>query len=232
MSLGGALLTALIATGAPDAGAVVLARDAQVTGATITLGDLADLSRLPPALRARAKALPIAEMPQGRASMRLAEPFVVARAGALMPALAPWLGVSDGGLINVRLLREGPVAMASAPCMTLRTAVARGAVATADALTPGRCDTALIARGFHYDAPTGAALAVRDLKPGEAVTPMAWGVIADAAPGERVYVTTSVGPVRVTRAVETLQPALAGRAVFVRADDGAIFSAPSPERRP
>src|SRR5580658_9654320 len=73
-----------VAEGIPFRPAVILSRP------QVTLGDVANLSLLPPALRPKASSLIVGWLDRG-AEARFSANEVAARARALMPALGPWL---------------------------------------------------------------------------------------------------------------------------------------------
>jgi len=220
----GVVAFGLVAAAAP----VAFQRDVAVRSPAVALGDLADLSRLPAALRGRAAALPIARVPaQGRlvlTSQRLAE-----RARALMPALGPWLAPGTDDAVVVRLAAEAPAPAAkSAPpagCQRVAHPVAAGAIPTVDDLAPATCEAGPAGEAFRYDPAAKAVRATRDLAPGETVAAVPRFAIAGVRPGQRLFLKTRVGPVVVEREVEALQPARPGGQLFVRSLDGAIFPA-------
>src|SRR6185312_1946481 len=75
--------------------------EATVPGPQVALGQIADLSGLPAALRDRAADLPVATVAPGRtlvvSARRLAE-----RARGLLPALSPWLPEAGAGVVRLQ----------------------------------------------------------------------------------------------------------------------------------
>lgn len=112
------LLFALAAGVIAAAGPVAFRTETSVRGDTVRLGDIADLSALPEALRARAIATPVARVREG--SQSLSTRVMAARARAAIPGLSPWLTVEGDDLVHVTSVREATppaprVAVASIP---------------------------------------------------------------------------------------------------------------------
>ena len=233
--LGCVFIAAIYAATLPQAGPVVFAGAAQIDQPRIHLGDIANLSSLPPRLRDRAGSLTIANLPNGRDRMALSRKWTVERARALMPALAPWLTDDTDSAITVRLTKSAQSdADAHIPpsCLEAKRFIPAGSVATVDGFKPTTCDGAHLSRAFGFSASTRSVRTVRDLQSGERVASVPLSELAAVLPGERLYVTTRVGAVRIEREVKTIQPAATGQSLFVRADDGSVFSVPGPRSAP
>lgn len=100
------LLVALIATVAVATNEPMsFVTRAEMTGDIVRLADVADLSALPPALRDRAAAAPVARLRQAEQTLSSRE--VARRARAAVPALAAWLPSGPDQPILVRRL-EAP----------------------------------------------------------------------------------------------------------------------------
>jgi hypothetical protein len=112
------LLLALIATGAvATTGPVTFVERVEIDSEIVRLADVADLSGLPPVLRERAAATPVARL--RFAEQTLSSRDIVRRARASAPALAAWLPSAADRPIHVRWVRnetpaESPVAAAPA----------------------------------------------------------------------------------------------------------------------
>jgi hypothetical protein len=90
------------------------------------------------------------------------------------------------------------------------------------------CKTAATAGVLHYDRRVGLVRAVRDIQRDEVVAAVPGFELASVRPGQKIYISTRVGSVRVQREVEAVQAASDGRRLFVRAADGAVFAVPFP----
>jgi hypothetical protein len=226
MAAGAAILAIGLLAASRPAVHQVEARDIPVSQANVELGDVADLSRVPQALRKRARRLVIAVFPRGRRRMALSERRIAERASAEVPALAPWL--ADGGdrLISVTLADDAPTAAPqAASCLELLHPLAFGAVAAQSDFQPAPCVQLSDGAPLRYDRATRVMRATRDLGKGERLAAPR-GALAEVRPGQKLIVTARVGPVTVERDVVAVQPARSGDAVFVKANDGEIFSAP------
>lgn len=90
--------------------------DAVVVRGPVTLGQVADLSALPIALRGRASDLALMERP-GKATA-IPHRALAGRARSLMPALRPWLGAAQSGVLRFSPhydARPGQLIVAGAP---------------------------------------------------------------------------------------------------------------------
>lgn len=113
---------------------------------------------------------------------------------------------------------------ASEPCMRATRALAVGAVPSAEDLVPADCGQARPATAVRYDRQMRAVRLVRAVQRDEIVPAVPSSVLAAISPGQRLYVAVQVSPVVVQREVIALQPANPGQKLFVRADDGKVFS--------
>lgn len=203
---------------------ISFAREGQIQGRDVPLRAVADLSGLPVGLRTRAADLVVAKLPSDRKRLDLPARYVVERARALMPALAPWLPrASDFAIVVVR---QTPTSSRSQrPCARLRTALRAGAAPLADMVEAAPCPDGKLAAALRYDAETGAPRAVRDLKPGETIPPVLMSSFPVVRSGQNLHVKAVIGPVAIEREVRALQPARAHESLFVRAADGGVFAA-------
>jgi hypothetical protein len=233
MRLGAAALIAMLAATSAQAGPVVFASRVQLSSPRVTLGDIADLSGLPATLSNSAAALELTTVPPGRQEIVLSVQRSAERARALMPALQPWLADVSPGDIDAQVVRPAGLPAASArSCLVVEVALAAGAVATADDFLPDVCNAPPLRGAFRFDAASGTVRAARDLSVGDRVSMVPRADLASVLPGDRLSVTAWVGDVQVTRRVEVVQPAAAGRGVFVRTADNAVFAEPAPEGQP
>lgn len=230
MSPGGVILSCVAACAAlpPTPGRMAFATDVHISQRVVRLGDVADLSTVPVALRARAASLAIADLPVGRNRLTLSTRWSMERARVLMPALTPWLGGGDGSTITVRLVSGPSDRLADpTPCLVLKAALPSGAIAAARDFAPASCERNQAMTALRHDSATGLVRTGRDLQIGDHVAMVPSSELAAILPGERLYLSTQVGPVRIDRQVEAVQPAAQGQAVFVRGDAGPAFSVPA-----
>ncbi|MFI4973088.1 MAG: hypothetical protein ACHP84_00955 [Caulobacterales bacterium] len=212
---------------------IVFAAQSQVSGPAVTLGAIADLSPLPLGLRGRAASLVIALAPHRSDHFKISTRRAAARARALMPALGPWLTDQPDATVGVSVAnrRKAPSGFTET-CFTVVSPVAAGSFAPIDDFGPAICATAPVRRALRYDARSGAVRAGQDLQPGELVAAAPASLLAHVRPGERLTLAARVGPVKVERSVEALQPAVEARGLFVRAVDGQVFSVAEREIEP
>jgi hypothetical protein len=232
MAGGGAIsLILLAAAGAQPE--ISFAPQAMAKGSHVVLADVADLSAIPAALRPAAAALPIAAFAQGQERLVVTRSQLAARVRALMPALAPWLSEPGDGTVVVSRIADAAVpAGAQARCVRLARRVEAGEYFGPSAYSAEPCGPARRATSYRYDARTGAVRAARVLEPGELISAPPRSLSADVEPGQTLYLETRVGPVTLQRKVVALQPSRSGQALFVKAEDGSVFSAPAPGAAP
>ncbi len=228
MAVGGMVLVlAALAAGSAQA-PIAFSRQALVANAEVDLGDIADLRAVPAALCGRAAKLPIALFAPGRAAISFSAGRAAERARALMPALAPWLDISDRRTVTVRRAVPPPAAGRTSACARVQAPVAALAFVTAADLAPSPC-TASAGTVLRYDRATRSLRAARELRVGDTIEAPQAFALAELPPGTKLWIEARSGPVAVRRQVEVVQPASAGRALFVRAADGEVFTAPHPE---
>ena len=223
--------TLILAAGliASAASPVRFAEQVKVERRAVTLGEVADLSGVPVGLRERAAALPVAMLRPGHAWADAPVARLVERARAGLPALAPYLPTTSEGKVRIRLQAAPVPAAAPRRCAVLVNALQADAIPVRADLVATPCGSGPLRQAFRYDAGARAVRAVRDLAVDEVVPAPSASAVPTLRPGQPLYLTATVGPVTVSRAVKTVQAARRGRRVFVRAADGAVFSAPMPE---
>lgn len=227
-----ALILAVAVSAAPQAdhGRVAPRFEVTVARADVLLGDVMDVSRLPAVLRTGAAALPIARFGPGQHRITFTSSRLSERARALMPALSPWLEDSPAMLIFVERTSRDPasserVAGPRAPrCMKLGRALGVGDTPTAHDLSPVPCGETAGVAAFRYDATARSLRARRELRSGEILAAVPAPSIPGVAPGQRVWLRSSIGPVRIEREVVALQPAGPGQSLFVQSAGGEVFS--------
>jgi hypothetical protein len=210
-------------------GGGVTLHDATVAQAQVRLGDVATFSG---ALGERAAQLPIATIPERRSRLVLSSQQIFARARGRLPLLASWFPKTVTGVITIRRARPLLQGAARSECLQAVREIDSGVIPTAEAFSQSGCDGVVTDHPMRYDPSVRAVRALRPVHAGERLPFISRALLAQVSPGQRLFVSTSVGPVVVSREVDALQPSAAGRALFVRGADGAIFSAPAPAAAP
>ena len=202
-------------------------RDLTVIGPGVALGQVVDVSVLPPSIRGRASALTVAAFRPGQDRLTFRSRQLAARAEALMPALRPWLETLADGRITVR--RAPPVSASATPpdCARMARPVAAGSILTNADLTTAPCGKAMEGPtvAFRYDHRAQVLRAVRGLRIDETIAAPPPALLADIAPGQHLVLHAKIGPVAILREVEAVQAGRLGQAIFVKTADGAVFSA-------
>ena len=229
---GGALLSIVLAGTAPVGAPLTFVPRVETVAAQVTLGEVADLSVLPPSLRGPAAQAVVAAFRPGQRHQTLRINDIAERVRAQVPSLVSWLNTPTSATITLdRADTTSPSRQAERPtCRRLLTALNRGVAPTAADFEPATCEATSVA--FHYDAAAGVARAARDLGVGEIVIAPPVAVLAAVRPGQTMRLRAHVGPVVVERAVEVVRPSAGGRPLFVKAADGKVFAAPAPILEP
>lgn len=206
---------------------------ARSDGRRLTLGDVADLSRLPPPLRRAADGLVVAVAPAGRRRLVLSASLLRQRLRGQIPALAPWLvedGPADGreASILVDFTAPPPAVTVARSCVVIQRSVPEGAALTAADVQPIAC--AVPPRNLiRYDSRIRAVRALMDLQAGDEVAAPPPSSLATLQAGRTITIAARFGPVKVERQVQSLQPVFQGRGTFARAEDGRIFAVSAEE---
>jgi flagella basal body P-ring formation protein FlgA len=109
--------------------------------------------------------------------------------------------------------------------MIVIRALSRGAVAGTRDVAPTPCSAAPVALSLRYDPTIRAMRTTRDLSVGETLPAIPAFALPAIRPGDRLRLVAQVGAVTVERQVTALQAGQAGAPLFVRAADGAVFTA-------
>jgi hypothetical protein len=120
--IGALLLAGSIAATPADAGQLAFADKAIARGDVLTLGEVADVQKLPADLRVQAAALPLIARSGDKVFQHRQ---LASRARSLMPALAPWLRGPFEGQLAVSA-RGAQWAMPMASCDGSEEGVAKG----------------------------------------------------------------------------------------------------------
>ena len=114
---------------------------------------------------------------------------------------------------------------AGLPCMQVVRSVASGSIAGQRDFVTVPCSEGPPALPFAYDASARGMRATRMLIEGEIVGAIPQFALPEVLAGDRVTLSTTVGPITVERQVVALQAAHKGANFFVRGSDGAVFIA-------
>ncbi|WP_425999076.1 hypothetical protein [Caulobacter sp. DWR1-3-2b1] len=111
-------------------------------------------------------------------------------------------------------------------CLRVARPVAAGVLALDGDFEAAGCRGAEPARrAFRRDRSLGYVVAARDLTPGEILAAPPLRLLAAWRPGQSIRLRVRAGQVTLERSVQVVRPAARGEPVFVRGNDGAVFSA-------
>jgi hypothetical protein len=222
-----AILTGLMSVAVPAGGAFASEAPAPQTSLVsldtrnITLGDIASTNGT-----AADPAWVLSRIQDGRSEILLSTERRAQLVRRRLPGLA------------LPLLHEGPVRFRFDPevspeklpdegiCYVLNRPAARGTFLSGADLVEGSCAYGDMLPAVVFDHAAGALRSADDLPAGTPFGRMRLPEMEIVQPGVQMQLVVREGPVTVSREVETLQPGLPGRRVFVRTIDGDTFSAP------
>jgi len=207
--------TLLAAAAVPGIASLTPVGVVTVASRDIRLGAVVRAPGLTPAERRRV----VARMPAGAASVTLPRRAVAALVHHNIARLRPAAG--PGNIV----FRLAPVAHVSAICFRLRQKVARGGVVGPEMAAPAPCSGQPSAMLRFAD---GALHATADLFPGDYLGAVHLTGRPAVQKGDALQIVSTVGPIRVVRAVTAMQDGRNGRRIFVRDEDGQVFAAPMP----
>jgi hypothetical protein len=142
----------------------------------------------------------------------------------------PGLAISQenmGGTITFMRSAPRPEApLERRPCFALAHPLKAGALVTGDDLLRVSCISDTKPAALRYDGTNGTTRAGAPLDAGSYVGPLVVPHHHYADRGDNLVLGVSIGPVRIERQVFAMQPAAAGSDIFVRDEDGNVFSAP------
>lgn len=209
----------------------LMATDAvELASRDVRIRDIVELECLSTDVRADVGELVVASLP------RSASEITLTRAGlaALARRRAPGLGEIDAGPSNELMHLRPPRAEAApaGPCYSAARSIAADDLVAADALSVTACADEMAPAPVRYDRVHGVTRASSELEDGAYLGRIASPERAQADSGDELSLVASIGPIRIERKVWAVQPSLGGR-VFVRDENGVVFSAPlHPEGAP
>lgn len=136
----------------------------------------------------------------------------------------------DGRHEQVRLGK--PLASATYACIRALKPIEAGSFPRANDFVSASCEGSGGGKAFRYDSRARAVRSIRDVRAGETVAALPETLFATVMPGQPLLTVVHVGPVRVERQVEALQPARPGQRLFVRTQDGEVFPIAYPSAQP
>ncbi len=198
----------------------------EISGREIRLADLSAVPGFGDAARSRFADRVVAALPMGRGVLAVRADALAELTSRRLPALAPISPAADA----LVLIRRSAVAQAGAAgdrsCAVLGSPVALGEAVTPDDVTPAACDPASPTGPVRYSREDGSTRAAADLAVGTYMGRLSARAPAEVTRGSGLTIVSSIGAVTIRREVEALQPARRGGRLFVRDEDGEIFSLP------
>jgi hypothetical protein len=193
---------------------------------TIRVSDIARLSGADPAARTAIGRHIVAALPAGRNAMSLTR----AQLASLLRRSVPSLIVKDGSneIVSLRFAAAAP---AAGRCLELSQSVVRGAALTLEDVASSPCDPHRDAAAIRFDRGSAAVRAGGDLAEGSYLGRVELPAERGVEAGDRLTLTSVVGPVRIDRDVVALQSGRRGRGLFVRDSDGQAIAAPLADPR-
>lgn len=213
----------LAAAGASVTVGLVPAAEVTLPGRQIRLGDVADLSALPPSARSRLAPRVLAVVPAGRTGISLTREALAALVRRSVPALQV-RPEADGAPLAFRV-EPAAAEPKRTGCAELARPLAAGAPLGDGDLNAVDCREEA-ASGLRFDRLDGVARAERDLAAGAYLGRIAAMPSVAVDKGDKLTLVSTSGPVRVTREVVALQAGRRGGRVFVRDSEGNVTSAP------
>lgn len=183
----------------------------------VRLGDLASGGR------ADQDAYVVASVPEG-GRRELTRSDLARLVNRRLPGVTVLLGgPEDGAVTLVGPPRPDKAGAPDADCLRLVSAIPTGRVIRPEDAAPASCDG--VAAPVSFDRVSGVVRAGADLRPGDNLGRLFIpDVVGDK--GDEVTIYVAVGPVVITRQVEALEPAKSGERLFVRDQEGDVFSVP------
>jgi hypothetical protein len=201
--------------------ALTNAQSVDLPGAEVRVSDVVSLECVTPSHRRGIGELAIASANRDSEVTRLALAALVRRR---VPALGVNLGGDPAATIRLRAPHRAPVG--AFECYSARRAISAGEAISADDVERAPCSADVSVRApVRYEAMHGLMRAAEDIAAGQLLGRMMGPPHPITETGRQMTLTIAIGPVTIERSVETVQPSRGG-AIFVRNEDGHVFSAP------
>ncbi|WP_201644655.1 flagella basal body P-ring formation protein FlgA [Paraburkholderia metrosideri] len=201
----------------------------------VRLGDIADLSPLPPMWQRQAANLAVARL-RGTDSRTVIESARLAEnARRQMPAIAPWLQVQNTQAVVIvkrsssleNVPTGGPGAEPPPRCLELLRDVAQGNAIALDSVRAVACPREAVLHRAHYDEKSRLARAAADLAHGELLPSIATQRLAQVSRGEQIRTMVQTGAITVTRTGTALTDGAHGRITVIAAGNRDIVAVPA-----
>jgi len=216
-------VTLLTAVGLSAHCLLTAAQSVDVPDRFIRVRDAVQLDCVPASQRGHIGELVVAALPLGAREIQISRQALATLARRRVPGLGE-LAIGDSN--TAIAFRSSHINVdPDAVCYALARPVRAGEAITLDALSQATCDGASRPSLIRYDSDSGVVRAQTDLEAGLYLGRLHVPPHRFADIGDQVVLTETVGVVRIDRAVEALQAAPFGGAIFVRDEDGEIFSA-------
>jgi hypothetical protein len=214
----------LAAAGATVSVGFVPAAEVALPGREIRLGDVADLSGLTPAVRARLSPRVIAAIPAGRTAITLPREALRTLVRRSVPALDLRTGPGEAP-IAFRVMASGEDRPVRA-CSELARPLADGAALSNEDLAPVACRDRSASPPLRFDRLNRVVRADGAIAAGTYLCRISAPPAVAVDKGDKLSLVASAGPVRVSRDVVALQAGRPGGRLFVRDAEGNVTSAP------
>ncbi len=191
----------------------------------VRISDVVVLDCVAPAERAPLGALVIARAPSHAREIDIDRAALTRLVSRRAPSLGPRVAAASGS-IQLRFPVRSEIEI-ERPCYAAARALRPGEAVRASDLLASECP-AERTPSLRYDPRDGLVRAARTIAAGErlgVVAPLAAELVEQ---GDTLTLVSRSGPVIVEREVRAAQSARAGEAIFVRDNEGRIFSAPFP----
>ncbi|HYD85981.1 MAG TPA: hypothetical protein VEA80_00760 [Vitreimonas sp.] len=223
--MGGASFLFAVAAGAC---ALTAADEVTLDERAIRLRDAASLECVPEERREEVGALVLAAPRAGRQRIALSGETVA----ALVRRRVPAIGVIEGDMGRTIAFHVPPRrSELERHCLRASRAIAAGEPITAADTSSAICETVAPAP-VRYDRVNGVLSADAPLSEGAYLGPLLPGAGPATTEGAPMTVIVRAGPVTIERSVRAAQAGRAGDRLFVRAEDGAVFSVDYPASNP
>lgn len=195
------------------------------TDREIRVGDVVEMDCVEAKQRERIAALTIAVLPPRKAQIELERSTVKALVRRRVPGLDLQPEPTDAETLTLEGPAPSPQAVA-ATCHRALRVIPAGRIIVAGDLESTICEHAAPASMLSFDRTHRVVRAAREIASGDFVGRLSAPLTAYDA-SEPVSIAVAVGPVRIERTAEVVQPGIGGRDVFVRDSEGAIFAVPT-----
>jgi len=200
------------------------ASEVALAGRQIRLGDVADLSGLPPAAQRRLAPRVIAAVPAGRSRIALTRQALRGLVRRSVPGLTLRAGANEAPLIFT--VGEPAQDRLAGTCAEVTRPLAAGAAVSDEDLVPVPCYGAAAPAELRFNRLNRVLRTSGPLAAGTYLGRISVGAAPDVDKGDKLSLVVTAGPVRVSRAVVAMQPGRAGGRLFVRDSEGNVTSVP------